>query len=126
MAVKLNEATNGRSAMSMLLFDRQSGRIGLVRRSKDGKANLVGIWPAHNATASKSQGQWPKGTYKYAGYSLHAEMGLGPACSASAYGCFGIYIFDVDGRPGMGVHAGRTHGEPGRLGGKTLGCIRVP
>ncbi len=49
-----------------------------------------------------------------------------PACHATAYGCSGIHVFAVPGRPGIGVHSGRTKGEPLSLGGKTLGCIRVP
>ena len=34
--------------------------------------------------------------------------------------------FMVPGCPGIGVHAGRTKGEPMAVGGMTLGCIRVP
>lgn len=87
---------------------------------------LVGVWPAHNDAASTSKGPWPKGTFKFSHYNAHAEMGLAPACYSTAYGCHGIYVFEVSGRPGMGVHAGRTLGQPDRTGGKTLGCIRVP
>jgi hypothetical protein len=49
-----------------------------------------------------------------------------PVCHATAYGCYGIHVFSVPHRPGIGVHAGRTKGEPMAVGGKTLGCIRVP
>ncbi len=52
---------------------------------------------------------------------------MGPACLVTAYGCNGIHVFDVQGRSGMGVHAGRMNfrSPTSPLGGKTLGCVRV-
>lgn len=86
---------------------------------------LGGPWSAHNDVASSSRGAWPKGIYKYAYYKAHAEAGAAPGCRSTAYGCEGIHIFEVPGRSGMGVHAGRTQSADA-LGGTTMGCIRVP
>jgi len=113
--------------MSWLKFSRSTGKISLFPGNENGDlvALPLGIWPAHNDAASTSQGRWPNGTWKWSHYNVHAEAGLMPGCHPSAYGCFGIHVFDVPGRTGMGVHAGRTDGEPLKVGGKTLGCVRV-
>lgn len=117
--------------MSWLLFNQIAKQIELYR----GKApnycaeqypSKLGACSAHNEVANSSEGKWPSGVFTWSHYKLHAEMGLAPGCHRSAYGCFGIHVFNVPGRTGMGVHAGRTQGEPNKLGGKTLGCIRVP
>ncbi len=114
--------------MSWLKFSRSRGRISLYLGNTTG--NFVEVpqaeWPAHNNATSTSNGPWPDGIWKWSHYNAHAEAGMAPACHPTAYGCFGIHVFAVTGRPGIGVHAGRTHGEPLDLGGKTLGCIRVP
>jgi hypothetical protein len=84
----------------------------------------VDRWPAHNEVARSARGDWPPGVYRFSHYNAHAEAGLLPAAANTAYGGTGIYVFDVPGRTGMGVHAGRSinYDKPG---GKTLGCIRV-
>src|SRR3954454_1707465 len=47
------------------------------------------------------------------------EAGLAPAGHHAPYGRTGIHVFSVPGRPGMGVHAGRTKGRAFELGGVT-------
>jgi hypothetical protein len=120
-----------RNVMSWLLFDRKRGALSLYTGAAPSLPHMfvgppVGYWKAHNQTGSKSQGAWPVGVYKWSHYNEHAEMGYAPGCYPTAYGCEGIHVFSVPGRLGMGVHAGRTKGEPGLTGGKTMGCIRVP
>jgi hypothetical protein len=110
--------------MSALIFDRKLHRIGLVRRHQE-RPLLVAIWPAHNDVAKKAVGIWPSGMYKWAYYKPHKEEGLLPGAVRQAYGGLGIHVFSVAGRPGIGVHAGRTLGQPEALGGITTGCIRV-
>jgi len=117
--------------MSWLVFNRKLKRISLFEgRPPAVPHSFVGppiaSWPAHNETASNSGGSWPSGIYKWSHYNLHRDMGLAPACYDSAYGCEGIHVFSVKGRSGLGVHAGRTLGQPDVVGKKTLGCIRVP
>ena len=48
-----------------------------------------------------------------------------PASLVTSFGGTGIHVFSVPGRPGIGVHAGRSR-DPYSPGGRTLGCIRVP
>lgn len=108
--------------MATLTFNRFTGSITL----HDASGAVRGTWKAHNEVASTSGGEWPLGTYPWSHYNAHQEAGLMPACHAGPYGCFGIHVFAVQGRDGMGVHAGRTRGEAERVGGRTLGCIRVP
>jgi len=116
--------------MSWVYFNRNTKKIALFSGSTVGfvMADLqsYGSWTAHNDVASKSSGNWPTGVYKYSHYNAHAEEGLRPGCYRGAYGCDGIHVFAVPGRSGMGIHAGRTTGAPDILGGKTLGCIRIP
>ncbi|MCB0522699.1 MAG: hypothetical protein H6577_13785 [Lewinellaceae bacterium] len=88
--------------------------------------SLIAMWPAHNNTAKKSRGAWPTGVFDYQYYKPHPEMGSAPVCYNTAYGCDGIHVFKVDSRSGMGVHSGRTNGEWDKVGGVTMGCIRVP
>ena len=117
--------------MAWLNFNRVTGKIELYA----GKApnhcaasypNSLGTWPAHNQATTTSNGPWPPGVYKWSHYNTHAEAGMMPACHNTAYGCFGIHVFSVPNRPGIGVHAGRTQGQINVIGGKTLGCIRIP
>lgn len=116
--------------MSWLVFRRNSGRVelynGVYDRNFIGPPHLRYSSVAHNNTTANSNGAWPTGTYTWSHYNLHADMGAAPACHPTAYGCYGIHVFSVNGRSGMGVHAGRTQGQAGALGGKTLGCVRVP
>ncbi len=117
--------------MSWLLFERKSKKISLYEGAPPDLPHLfvgpaLGRWDAHNDTASKSFGAWPAGIYGWSHYNEHSEMGYAPGCYNSPYGCEGIHVFAVPGRVGMGVHAGRTLGQPGVVGKKTLGCIRIP
>ena len=117
--------------MSWLKFERSTGQIDLFEGEPpqpggDLYGPALGSWPAHNETTATSNGAWPAGTYPWSHYNAHPEAGLAPGCHATAYGCYGIHVFSVPNRPGLGIHAGRTKGEPGVLGGKTLGCLRLP
>ncbi|MDX2146750.1 MAG: hypothetical protein SFZ23_04440 [Planctomycetota bacterium] len=114
--------------MSWLMFQRSLDRVLLFAGSADARycTAPVGMWPAHNRVSSKSKGAWPSGRFRYSHTNPHAEAGLAPGCHTTAYGCFGIHVFAVPGRSGMGVHAGRTRGEDDVAGGVTMGCIRVP
>lgn len=107
--------------MSKLTFRRESGQIVLTSRHR-----MVGLWDAQNEVARNSAGRWPDGHYEWSHYNPHIEAGLLPAAAHAPYGATGIHVFTVPGRPGLGVHAGRTIGKPFELGGVTLGCIRVP
>lgn len=105
--------------MSTLTFSRSASRLHLIGSD----AVEVGNWEAANNVDSHSEGIWPDGTYTFAFYNAHA--GLPPS---SEYGSHGIFIFNVPGRTGMGVHSGRdgeTDGA-GRAGFRycTMGCIR--
>jgi RHS repeat-associated protein len=100
--------------LSYLTFNRDTGTISLYR--SDG--SKVGEWPANNNITTYADGDWPEGTYRYSYYSPHPESGMN-----GSYGNHGNFIFDVPGRTGMGVHAGRAN-----LAGPdqpTLGCIRT-
>ena len=109
--------------MSWLRFSRSSGRITLYGGAAPNYCALnypdqIGDWPAHNNAVSKSKGPWPAGVYRWSHYKAHAEAGSAPSCHNTAYGCSGIHVFSVSGRPGLGVHAGRTKGQDDVLGGK--------
>ena len=110
--------------MSALIFDRTLHRIGLVRKLHR-ELELTGVWAAHNNVDSTSNGTWPQGMYKWSHYKAHPEEGLFPAAAHDRYGGMGIHVFTVPGRPGIGVHCGRTFGGDDALGGVTMGCIRV-
>ncbi len=114
--------------MSWLRFNKVFRTIELFPGSDVG-ARICSIykWTAHNDTASYSDGPWPVGTYKWTHYKEHAEAGFGPACLVTSYGCRGIHVFGVQGREGMGVHAGRMNfNNPANpIGGRTMGCVRV-
>jgi len=115
------------SSVSILIFIEPTRQLvlGKIVRSPKLAIQELGRWSAHNDVASHSGGVWPKGLYKWSHYNPHREDGLLPGATAATYGGTGIHIFSVPGRPGMGVHAGRSI-DPMRPGGKTLGCIRVP
>ena len=108
--------------MSRLIFQRNHGILTLT--TADHK--IAGVWRAHNHVASNSNGLWPIGTYAWSHFNMHDEAGLAPAGYHAPYGRTGIHVFTVHGREGMGVHAGRTLGQPLAVGGVTNGCIRVP
>ena len=116
--------------MSWVRFRRSLGLLSLYssalpRARAQSESLPIYTWGAHNDVTSTSTGEWPVGTYKWSHYKPHEEMGLFPGCFSTAYGCHGIHVFTVLGRPGMGIHAGRTFGQQDKLGGKTQGCVRV-
>lgn len=105
--------------MSTLHFDRAGKKITL--KASDGKE--VGNWDAENNVVSTAS-PWPAGTYKFSWWSPHSG-----GDADSQYGSNGNFIFEVSGRSGMGVHAGRAttkdaHGNAGP-GHVTEGCIRT-
>lgn len=108
--------------MSTLEFDRAKCTITLL--SSSGEVSS-GPFEAYNNVDSHSKGPWPNGTYQYQTYVSHAEL----ADPDSEYGSFGILIFSVSQRTGMGVHSGREEVPDGlsRMGPQhcTLGCIRT-
>jgi hypothetical protein len=117
--------------MSWLLFSRSLGQLQLFAGNGVGVFGSapLGTWQAHNEVALNSGGPWPSGHFNWSHYNRHFDqLGFGPGCFSTAYGCFGIHVFSVPGRSGIGVHAGRQtllsipDGSPG---GKTKGCIRT-
>ncbi len=97
--------------LSTITYDRNSGTITIY----DNNGNQVGQYTAGNNTTSNSNGPWPNGTFPYSYYEPHPE-----SAPNGPYGSNGNFIFDVPGRSGMGVHAGRNGPDL-----KTLGCIRT-
>ncbi len=99
------------TGLSDLVFNRANGTLTVY----DSQSNQVGQFPAANNTTRSSNGPWPNGMYDFSHYNSHPESGpTGP------YGSNGIFVFDVPGRYGMGVHSGRRGPES-----PTLGCIRT-
>jgi hypothetical protein len=106
--------------MSHLEFSRGGSKLQLV----SGNNAVIGTWDAANNVDSRCAGIWPNGTNTFAYYVAHP--GDTPN---SAFGSHGIFIFNVPGREGMGVHSGRE-GVPDGLGRSgflhcTIGCIRT-
>ena len=97
--------------LSDVTFDRVRGTIIIY----DNKGNQIGQFPAGNNTTPKSNGPWPNGKFPYSYYVPHPESG-----PAGPYGSNGNFVFKVPGRPGMGIHSGRSGPQS-----KTLGCIRT-
>jgi RHS repeat-associated protein len=108
--------------LSSLLYDSSSDRIWVFDR----QMNPVGNGPASNNAQRISKGPWPGGTFPYEGFKPHPDED-----SNDQFGPYGIFIFRVPKRPGMGVHAGRKdrcdRAIPKRCGYKhsTNGCIRT-
>jgi hypothetical protein len=111
--------------MAKLTFRRSTRTI--ILTSSDHK--ILGIWKAHNDIVPLEHGHhhvvFPLGTWTYDRYEAHQGENLNHAAFHDRFGGMGIHLFNVHGLTGMGVHSGRTTGEPFKLGGKTLGCIRV-
>jgi RHS repeat-associated protein len=98
---------------SSLVFNRANGTLTLL----DKNGNVVIVCDAGNNTTKHSNGPWPNGTYPYSGHNNHPADPNGP------YGSHGIFIFNMPGRSGMGVHSGRQNsGGPNH---PTLGCVRT-
>lgn len=96
--------------MSRIVFSRQQHSVTVY--TSDG--TLIGTWEAYNNTPAGVAG-FPNGTYSFAWYNPHVGAGAG-----SATGSYGIFIFNVPGRNGLGIHSGRS--GPTSL---TNGCIRT-
>ena len=103
--------------MAYLVFSRAAHTIELY----NAKGQVLGAWTAYNNVDSKSRGIWPDGRYTFSHYAAHPGLGVD-----SSYGTHGIFVFNVPGRSGMGVHAGRLHAkhQPGPAH-PTMGCIRT-
>ncbi|MGE4505034.1 MAG: hypothetical protein AB7D51_06770 [Desulfovibrionaceae bacterium] len=74
-------------------------------------------FPADNQTV-RGQEPYPGGNHPYSWHSEHKG-----ADADSSYGSNGNFIFEVEGRTGMGVHAGRAN--KGGVHHPTYGCIRT-
>jgi RHS repeat-associated protein len=98
------------------------GLSSLVYNSSDGTLTIyskqgckVKQCKAGNNTTRKSKGPWPVGNYNYLYHVPHPESG-----PSGRYGSCGNFVFDVPGRPGIGVHSGRSGPQS-----RTEGCIRT-
>lgn len=98
------------SGLSSLSFDRGAGQI----CAADSNGATVFCCSAGNNTTPNSNGPWPNGNYPFSWYNPR------PSGGPQSFGSHGIFIFDVPGRSGMGVHSGRR--GPGSA---TEGCIRT-
>jgi RHS repeat-associated protein len=98
---------------STLVFDRATGNLYVF--DKDG--NWLFTCKAGNRTVRSSKGPWPDGTYPYGYHNDHPADPNGP------FGSYGIYVFIVPKRPGMGVHSGRQN--RGGPNAPTEGCVRT-
>jgi RHS repeat-associated protein len=100
--------------LASLEYDSKTGQLTIY----DSAGNQVGQYPAGNNTTKNSRGPWKPSTYDYDYYKSHPESDAnGP------YGSNGIFIFDVEGCRGCGVHSGRAN--KGGPQAKTKGCIRT-
>jgi len=91
---------------------------------QSGSGQTLNTYSAYNNAASNSGGAWAAGTYNFSWWNPHP--GNGPS---GPYGSYGNFIFDVPGRPGMGVHSGRQGvcDDANRCDAQhaTMGCIRT-
>ena len=101
----------------ILLYDGKTERLTAYKEVKS--------WNAGNNVDSRSKGKWPEGLFPFIrSVALRGE-------GATPDGRFGPWFihFEVPGRTGMGIHAGRESIPDGlgRRGPKhcTLGCIRM-
>jgi hypothetical protein len=103
-----------------LTFDRSQRTLVATHDTR-----MLAEWPASNNAARHSRGPWPAGTYQPRRI-IHVG---GP--DGDPPGAFGPWflLYDVPGRSGMGIHAGREGRADlaGRLdhAHATLGCIRT-
>jgi hypothetical protein len=98
------------SGTSTLSFDRGSGQLCAI----DKAGATAFCCNAANNTTKNSNGPWPNGNYPFSWHNPHPKGG------PQSFGSHGIFIFDVPGRSGMGVHSGRSGPSS-----PTEGCIRT-
>lgn len=97
--------------LSSIVFNRRTGSMDVYSDGGD----LLFSCGAGNNVARSSKGPFPVGTWPFSHYNRHPESGpTGP------YGSYGIFVFDVPKRSGMGVHSGRQGPQS-----PTLGCVRT-
>lgn len=109
----------------ILLYDDREHYLYALRVEGYG-AHYMGSWPAYNNVDSRSKGIWPAGVF-----TLTALVEVaGP--DSELDGAFGPHFLrfgEVEGREGMGIHAGRSNipDGAGRRGPQhaTMGCIRT-
>jgi len=102
------------TGLSSVTYDGQAHTITV----KGSSGQTVATYPANNRTTTTSGGPWPNGTYNYSHSNAHPESNAN-----GAYGSHGIFVFNVPGRPGMGLHSGRANS--GAQNHPTLGCVRT-
>ena len=95
------------------------GKIAIIESNGN-----VTHFPAANNAQRSSKGAWEAGSYEFAYWVPHS--GDGPD---SSYGSNGNFVFEYEGRSGMGIHSGRENrcDLAGRCGVNyaTNGCIRT-
>jgi hypothetical protein len=97
---------------SRIVFDRLEHQITVF--DQRGREMLSG---AASNNVGRGKQPWPAGLYLYRRYNRHPESGPN-----GGFGSHGIFIFDVPGRTGMGIHSGRA--DRGGAIHPTEGCIR--
>jgi RHS repeat-associated protein len=98
----LSSACFSRSQKDITFYDKSGAQVGPR-------------YDAANFVTKTSKGNWPNGTYPFTHFNQHPESDVtGP------YGSQGIFVFDVPGRSGMGIHSGRKGPTS-----PTLGCVRT-
>lgn len=99
------------SGLIGLEFIRETGSL----YAYDDFGELMFACKAANNVASYAKGPWPMGFNDFSHYNRHPESG-----PTGSYGSHGIFVFDVPGRSGMGVHSGRRGPQS-----NTEGCVRT-
>jgi hypothetical protein len=99
------------SGLSSIVYNRQGGSMDVY----DDAGNLQFSCTAGNNVTPWAKGPFPSGTFGFSHYNAHP--GSGPT---GPFGSYGIFVFNVPGRTGMGVHSGRRGPQS-----PTLGCIRT-
>ena len=103
--------------LSCLVYNESTHTVSLV--GNDGQT--LGQWTAYN-NPDRGSSKFPTGTWTFVTHKQHPED---PGPNGS-YGSFGIFIFDVPGHSGLGVHSGQANASymPGPQH-PTHGCIRT-
>ena len=99
--------------LSFLVFRRKEGTLSLYSADD----SLIAECSAGNFTIRHSLGPWPNGWYFFGYHKNHPPDPNGP------FGLYGIFVFKVPNRPGMGVHSGRANRKGPNS--PTEGCVRT-